>query len=94
MNETQIEALLFSNGYTEKQAKTIANELLQIDTSLQPLLEKWMEKGTETDVEAEGFSLVELMKQFKMTYPAALLTIDWLIKEPEIAVKAVRKGIK
>lgn len=27
-----------------------------------------------------------------MTYPAALLTIDWLIKEPEKAKKSLEKG--
>jgi len=29
-----------------------------------------------------------------MTYPAALLTMDWLIKEPEQALKSLEKGIK
>lgn len=94
MNEDKLMAVLVSNGYTEKQAKTTAGELLQIDASLQPFLDKWLEKGTETEAEAEGFSLIGLMKQYKMTYPAALLTIDWLIKEPEIAVNAVRRGIR
>ena len=29
-----------------------------------------------------------------MTYPAALLTIDWLIKEPENAIRSINRGIK
>jgi len=29
-----------------------------------------------------------------MTYPAALLTIDWLIKEPERAMRSINRGIK
>ena len=94
MNENRIMEVLVSNGYPEKQAQMTAAELLQIDASLQPLLAQWIENGVETDVEAEGFSLVWLMKQYKMMYPAALLTIDWLIKEPEIAVNAVRKGVR
>ncbi len=94
MNEEKIIAVLVSKGYPEKQAKMTATDLLQIDASLQALLVQWIENGVETDVEAEGFSLVWLMKQYKMMYPAALLTIDWLIKEPEIAVNAVRKGVR
>lgn len=94
MNEEKIIAVLVSKGYPEKQAKMTAIDLLQIDASLQALLVQWIENGVETDVEAEGFSLVWLMKQYKMMYPAALLTIDWLIKEPEIAVNAVRKGVR
>jgi hypothetical protein len=29
------------------------------------------------------------MKERSMTYPAALLTIDWIIKEPDKALKSL-----
>ena len=46
------------------------------------------------DDTVEGFKLSELNQKFDMTYPAALLTIDWLIKEPERAMRSINRGIK
>ena len=35
-----------------------------------------------------------LRNKFGMTYPAALLTMDWLIKEPEKAIESINRGIR
>ena len=58
---------------------------------MKTIFDKWLEDadGTE-DYEAHGFSLSGMMEKYKMTFPAALLTMDWIIKEPEIAIKAIK----
>lgn len=94
MNKEEIVQALQKHQYNQIQADGVANELSQIDSQLIPLLEKWIKDDTETDYAVEGFSLIELMSLYKMSYPAALLTIDWLIKEPETASLAIKKGIK
>ena len=94
MNKDEIVQALQKHQYNQIQADGVANELSQIDSQLIPLLEKWIKDDTETDYAVEGFSLIELMSLYKMSYPAALLTIDWLIKEPETASLAIKKGIK
>ena len=53
-----------------------------------------IEKDEETDYSFQGFTLMGLKNMFEMTYPAALLTIDWLIKDPIEAVNAITSGIK
>ena len=73
---------------------TSAPELLQIDNSLQKGFRCWLVSEEETDYIVEGFKLSELKHKFDLTYPAALLTIDWLIKEPERAIKSINRGIK
>lgn len=90
----EIKNILISRGYTEKQALAIAPELLQIDNSLQKGFRYWLVSEEETDYIVEGVKLSELKHKFDLTYPAALLTIDWLIKEPERAVKSINRGIK
>jgi hypothetical protein len=94
MNKDEIVQALQKHQYNQIQADGVANELSQIDSQLIPLLEKWIKDDTETDYAVEGFSLIELKSLYKMSYPAALLTIDWLIKEPETASFAIKKGIK
>ena len=45
-------------------------------------------------VSAEGFSYETLVTDYKMNPVGALITLDWLIREPEIAKEALKKGIK
>ncbi len=86
--------ILIERGYPEKQAVPVASNLLNVDNQLQNGLHLWLTIGKETDYQIEGFKLSELKQKFDMTYPAALLTIDWLIKEPEMAIKGISRGIR
>ena len=80
--------------YTEKQAASVASDLLDVDEQLKDGLQHWLATNEEKDYEVADFKLSELKQQFDMTYPAALLTIDWLIKEPDLAMKAIKRGIR
>ena len=88
------EDILMKRGYLKKQVFSVANHLQEIDASLQEALQHWLDQEEETDFQIEGFKLSELKQKFDMTYPAALLTMDWLIKEPELATKSINQGIK
>jgi hypothetical protein len=95
MNATDIKNLLIQRGYKEHSAQAAALELSSIDEVLQPLLDKWIEnEDCQPDYTVEGYSINEFQQKYKMKYPAALLTIDWIMKEPEIAIKSIKKGIK
>lgn len=89
-----ISRILQDRGYSEKQSVRVAAELQYIDDNLKSHLNKWLVSEEESDYYAEGFSLLELKRKYDMTYPAALLTMDWLIKEPENAIRSINKGLK
>ncbi|MBD5316481.1 MAG: hypothetical protein HDS11_02260 [Bacteroides sp.] len=84
---------LISQDYNSKIAPMVAAEIVNVDNQLNPLVEKWL-NGESEDYVSQGYSILGLMKSRGMTYPAALLTIDWLIKEPEKAKQSLEKGIK
>lgn len=90
----RIKRILIEDGYPESQANSVASDLLSIDNILQKGLLLWLEYKEETDYLIEGIKLSDLKMKFGMTYPAALLTMDWLIKEPNIAIKAINRGIR
>lgn len=95
MNSQYIEKTLVERGeYTESQAALITKDLMQIDSMLMPSLSKWIKDGVETDFSVEGFTLYGIKSKYNMTYPAALLTMDWLVKEPNIAKEAIKHGLK
>ena len=86
--------ILINKGFTEKQASRLAEELSNIDERLKDALDKWLKDGTETDYMADGFSIIGLKQQYELTYPAALLSIDWVLKDPDNAVKCIKKGLR
>lgn len=82
---------LIKQGYDSKPASMVAHEIINVDLLLQPVVDSWL-SGEETDYSSHGYSIKGLMKSRGMTYPAALLTIDWLIKEPKKAIESLKKG--
>lgn len=89
-----IQDILIERGCPEKQAILVASNLQTLDPTLKDGLQSWLADQTEKDYFIEGFLLSELKQKFDMTYPAALLTMDWLIKEPELAKKSIQRGIR
>jgi hypothetical protein len=93
--ENQIKYILIDRGYNERNAKLVAHELTLLSAPLQPLLSQWLDNEQHMeDYKAEGYTITGLMQKRGMTYPAALLTIDWLLKEPEEAKLSLSRGIK
>lgn len=84
---------LLKQGYPDRVANLVSLDLVKVDSNLMPLVERWL-NGEEDDYKSHGYSIFGLMNSRGMTYPAALLTIDWLIKEPEKAKKSLEKGIR
>lgn len=92
-NIHSIKDKLIDQGYNDKAAAMVASELVKVAPCLRSHVEGWL-NGEIFDHESHGYSVSGLMESRHMTYPAALLTIDWLIKEPEKAKKSLDKGIR
>mgnify|MGYP003466774528 CR=1 FL=1 len=92
MKTEEIKELLVARGYSQKNAGLVALEIKTLEPSLIPLWEKWVANANSCEnCEAEGYSIKFFMEKQRMTYPAALLTIDWLIKEPNKAKEALKE---
>lgn len=90
-----ITRILIERGYPEKIARQTAERLGHIVPELKEALTAWLEKGECPILEAEGYTTADLMKRTPgMTYPAALLTLDWLKREPEKASQTIERGIR
>ena len=82
-------------GYTQKRAVLLANECQNISEELLPLFEKWLQDtSVKEDFTVQGYSLLNMMQQREMHYLAALLDMDWLIKEPEKAKPVIDSFMK
>ena len=89
-----IEKTLIERGYKANAAKLLTSSLSKIDSKLQPLLNSWIENESEVDITIDGISVLELKNKHNLKYPAALLSMDWLIREPEMAIAVFKRGIR
>ena len=86
---------LKERGYSEHSAKMLLPDLMCLSVPLDRMLQAWLNNEREQpDYSCNGYSIHGLQRERGMKYLAALLTMDWLIKEPEKAKRSLAKGIK
>lgn len=88
------EILINELGYSEYAADITERDLLTLQPQLKTALEKWLLDRTLTNIVIGQFSIRQLMLQKGCTFPAALIALDWVLTEPEIAVKELSSDIQ
>ena len=84
MKESIVTILINEYDYSEYVAEVTANDLLNIQPQLQSALKAWLDTHAITNVEIEGFSVKQFMER-GYTFPSALISLDWLLTEPDVA---------
>ncbi len=92
MNQQQLKQKLIECGYPERFIDVVSKELLSISDALKPIVENWLTTGEEKDYSCDGYSLLELCNTKQLKYPAAVLTMDWIIKEPDVAIQTINRN--
>lgn len=86
--------LLKEEGYP---AHMFDNTIEKID-KFQPDIAKafllWLSEGKTPCISVEGFSFSDLIDQYGMKPVGAFITLDWLIRDPEKASKALKVGYR
>ena len=95
MMKEKIYRILKERGYSEYSAKLATTDLMRLSGPLDKMLRAWLDNEREQpDYSYGGYSIRRFQHERGMKYPAALLTMDWLMKEPEKAKRSLTKGIK
>ena len=94
MKEKILTILMNELGYSVHEAEVTAEDLMNLQPTLQPIFQKWFDNREITEVLVSGFSLKKLMEKQGYTFPSALIAMDWLLTEPEVAKKALSEYAK
>ena len=87
--------ILIERGYPENAAMVVAGKLSNLTGQFKEAALAWLNESREPIVASNGYSTKSLMEKYPgMTYPAALLSIEWLERDPEKAKPIIEKGIK
>lgn len=94
--DTFVSSLLAKGeGYTVTRAEKLFVYFEAADFDIREATVRWLKDGTKPTLPAtEGWDTARMEEYFGMNSLAALLTLDWLRKEPEKALKALKEGIK
>ncbi len=79
-------------GYPPHGAELIATDLTALAPALQVAFELWWTSGQISPLIIEGYNIETLMREHGMNPIAAILTLDWLVREPEPAKASLKRG--
>src|SRR4051812_42386587 len=87
-----ISRLVAEFKYPQFGARRVAENLAMANPIVRAAFLNWWKGGVLNDtLSAAGYTVAQLMREHGMTEIAALLTIDWLLREPDRAIASLRR---
>lgn len=90
--EEYINWLIGELGYPRKGAEILFEQYIQADSTIQKALEDYKESKKIPEIKVEGYSVQILQEEQHMNIIASLFTLDYLIKDPQKAIRSLKKG--
>ena len=87
-----VELLSMKFGYSFEKAPETAERLLSANKKIQDAFIDYLKDKTVSPLTIEGYDMKFFMQKYKMSAVAALLSLDWIIREPERAKKIIKRG--
>ena len=82
----------FPSQYDDKGKEVLFEEYSKAGDPIKEDVGKYLNEGTVSDIEVEGYSIESLKNDHGMNELAALFTIDYLMKDPIAAKASLSKG--
>lgn len=94
METKKLHEFLETQKVLKEQIRELAQMIEKTDPMIYDAFDAFVTKGTEPDVSVEGYSCNTLMQEHGLSITGALLTLDWLLREPDEAKQAIKDGVK
>lgn len=85
--------LMDDQGYSDREAEVAAQGLLESQPVIREAYATWRETGVLPEFNIAGMTGQMLMERYGLKPVAALLTLDWLLVDPEAARRAIAQGM-
>ena len=77
--------------YLDKNVRMLVNKIENCMPEIRVAIENWLLSNKEIDIEISGINYSELLEKAKMTPLAAYLTLDWVSREPTMALASLKR---
>ncbi len=91
-NDQMLNRIMTEFGYPRKRAESAVRKLHKLQPEIKTDFENWWLTGEIPGSEIEGYTVSRLQGEYSMNPIAAFLTLDWLIRDPEIARTTLERG--
>src|SRR3989442_846228 len=89
---TLLDRLVSEFNYPPAGARLVATKLERISPPVRAAFLTWWNSGSAPPLEIHSYSVERLVDEHGMNPVAAYLTLDWLRRSPEEALKSLQKG--
>ena len=91
MREKLKNKLISQLAYSSTSASKTAEDLCNLKCAdLKEALLVWLRTDARTVIQDSPYSTIILMERYHMTYPAALIFLEWYRENPEAALSVLR----
>lgn len=87
-----LQRLISEWHYPQAGAELLTNKLLALQPELLSEFQRWWLAGGLPEREVAGYTVSRLQAEHSMNPIAAILTLDWLLREPEQAKASLSRG--
>lgn len=94
MDRNMLLTLLKKESYPDYIVDATIEKIEKFQPSILDAFKLWISDGKTPDFSVEGYAFSDLIKQYDMKPVGAFLTLDWLLREPEKASHALKRGIR
>lgn len=92
--ERIIQILIEEKNYDRQQTERLVTKIDALMPELKAHLIKWVESGKISSPEYHGYTVERILKERpNMTVLGAYLSLDWIRKDPEKAIKAMKRVV-
>ncbi len=85
-------ALVENKNLDEVQVERVSEKIEALSPDIREAFEKWIETNDIASPEYSGYDVNAVLKaQPHMTVLAGYLTLDWIRRDPDAAIKAVKQ---
>ncbi|MGV8026683.1 MAG: hypothetical protein AB2L18_09020 [Anaerolineaceae bacterium] len=95
MNKKEFIAwLIVEFNYSERAADLLFEKFENATPKIKDAIILYKENRTIPTMIVEGYTVKNLMTDYKMNFLAAILNLEWIEHEPEVAKKMLKKGLE
>lgn len=94
MDKKVIREILIREQYPEFMIETTIAKIENFSPEVADAFKSWSSDNCNVDIEIEGFTFADLVSKWGMNPVGALITLDWLVREPGKAKMALSRGIR
>lgn len=94
IDRNKIIEILKAEGYPEFMHESTVDKILHFQNDIANAFSHWVSTNESPNITIEGYTYSFFIEEMQMKPIGAFITLDWLLRDPQKAINALKQGIK